>query len=109
MTPLCILPCKDAIEKLGFSRTMTDQQNFIVTFGLVTVTFLSSVFVSSIADVILVVGATCNTLVGFSLPILFYLEMDRDRSNPVSAKRIAAHIIHVSFVLLSATSLFFFI
>jgi amino acid permease len=87
---------------------MTDKQNFVVTFSLVSVTFVCSVFVRSIADVILIVGATCNTLVGFTLPIMFYLAMDSSRGSQGGVKRYVAHFINISLVLLSASSLYFF-
>lgn len=78
ITPLCILPCKSAIEKLicQNGQEMTDNQNYFCTFTLVTLSFAVSVGVNNIADIILVLGASANTIVGFCLPIIFYLKVD---------------------------------
>jgi hypothetical protein len=74
-----MLPCKDAIEKLVMPRdiVMSKNQNLICTFALCLFIFLCSVGIKNIADVITITGATSNMIVGFNLPMLFYLKLDK--------------------------------
>jgi hypothetical protein len=77
-SPLSILPCKDSIENLCLSRKMSDEQNSALTFALTAGVFLMSVGITNIGDAMLVIGATAVTAIGFNLPMLFYVKMNRE-------------------------------
>ena len=72
-----MLPCKDAIEKLayGVNGKLSEKQNFALTILLTLAVFLCSVLIKNIADCIVIIGATVNTMVGFNLPMAFYLKL----------------------------------
>ena len=76
------MPCKDTIEELylGQGRKMNIDQNLYVTLLIVTTCFIAAVATPDISDVITFVGATTNPIVGFTLPIMFYLRMDSLRT-----------------------------
>lgn len=78
ISPLSMLPCKDAIEKLVMptGTEMNQNQNLMCTFGLAIFVFACSIGIKNIADVITITGATSNTIVGFNLPMMFYLKLD---------------------------------
>ena len=105
MTPLYLLPCKDAIEKLFYTRRLTDKENNILTVAIVGAVFMMSVFVTNIADVITVIGATTNTAVGFCLPMIFYIKLDKEVNSSWSMKSVSAHVINISFIMFSIWSL----
>lgn len=108
-TPLSLLPCKDTVEELtlGQSRLMSDSENFLCTFGLVSVCSLFAVFVPNIGDAMLVVGATSNPVVGFVLPVAFWLKIDK--SPRYSAGRVIAISVATVTCVLSLISLGFWI
>jgi amino acid permease len=73
--PLVILPSKDSIEELFMSgRRLTKKQNIMITFLLVSMNCCLALFIPSIGDAMTLVGSTINPLIGFILPILFYLK-----------------------------------
>ena len=55
---------------------MNKKQNLVVTIIMVTTCFVLAVAIPNISDAMTVIGATSNPLVGFTLPIVFYLRMD---------------------------------
>ena len=75
------MPVKDTIEELylGQGLTMNKKENFIVTLIIVSTCFVLAVAIPNISDAMTVIGATSNPLVGFTLPIVFYLKMDEKR------------------------------
>ena len=115
-SPLCLMPCKDTVEELllGQGRTMNSKQNLIVTLAIVTTCFIAAVAIPNISDAMTVIGATSNPLVGFTLPIVFYLKMDELRSGDagvscLSANRLTAHIVNVICIATGIISLTLFI
>ena len=113
-SPLCLMPVKDTIEELylGQGRTLNACQNFIVTFGIVSLCFLFAVAIPNISDAMTVIGATSNPLVGFSLPIIFYLRMDTLRNGEQSffaPHRLIAHIVNLVCIATGVISLTLFI
>jgi solute carrier family 36 (proton-coupled amino acid transporter) len=78
-TPLSVLPCKDTVEELvlGQSRLMTGNENFFCTLLLILKCFLIAILVPNIGDVLLVVGATSCPVVGFVLPVAYWLKVDK--------------------------------
>lgn len=55
---------------------MTETQNRTISVVMVFVTYLFSVAIPNITDVITLTGATINPFIGFIFPILFYLKLD---------------------------------
>ena len=112
-SPLCVLPSKDTVEEvlLGQDRVFTSKENFLCTFCLVSACFLLAVFIPQISDAMTVIGSTSNPLVGFSLPIIFYLKMDtiRGNANACSPKRLIAHAVNIICICNGILSLVLFI
>ena len=108
-TPLSVLPCKDTLEELalGQSRLMSDSENFFVTLVVVAICLMFAVFVPNIGDAMLVVGATSNPIVGFVLPVAFWLKIDK--SPRYSAGRIVAISVATVTCILSLISLGFWV
>ena len=108
-TPLCVLPCKDTIEELflGQSRLMTNQENAFCTFILVMICCVLGVAVPNIGDIMWIVGATSNPIVGFVLPVAYWLKVDK--SPRYSSKRIFAIYLAVQITFASLLSLYYFI
>jgi len=86
---------------------MTPNENFIATLGLVTVAFGAAVAIPNIGDAMTIIGATSNPFVGFSLPIFFYLKLDK--SHKCSPHRLFAHLVNIIVLLVGALSLSLFI
>jgi len=108
------MPCKDTIEELylGPGKTLNSKQNIVVTLVIVTICFLAAVVIPNISDAMTVIGATTNPLVGFTLPIVFYLRMDTLRGGNQSCwapHRLLAHTINLICLSTGAISLAFFI
>ena len=77
-SPLCLMPAKDTVEELflGQERQMTRGENLLCTFSIVSACFLAAVVIPNIGDAMTVIGATSNPMVGFCLPIFFWLKTD---------------------------------
>lgn len=72
--PIDLLPCKNSIEELIFkNKTMTTCQNFFVTLIMISISTSLALFVETIGDAMTLVGCIFTPVVGFFLPILFYL------------------------------------
>ncbi len=65
----------------------------LATFILVAVSFLLSLVIPNIGDAMTILGATTNTLIGFIMPILYYLKLEE------KAPRWATHKVVAYFVL----------
>ena len=85
-TPVTILPCKDTVEELFLKRSddenapppkLTAKQNVITTFILVLVSFVLSLAIPNIGDAMTILGATTNSGIGFLLPIIYYLRLEK--------------------------------
>lgn len=78
--PLCILPAKDGVEELMYNntRSLSKNQNFIITLIMVIVAFALAILPLSIGDILTILGATINPLIGFTFPIIFYLKLCPD-------------------------------
>lgn len=107
-TPLSVLPCKDTIEELalGQSRLMTETENVVVTVLVTVFCFLFAILVPNIGDCLLVVGATSCPVIGFVLPVAYWLKTDK--SPKYSFQRILAVSVAVLASLFSLMSLWFF-
>lgn len=78
LSPLMILPCKEAIEKLSGAR-FSIPVNFFVTLILVGIVFLLSILLSTVGDALTIVGSTITPGLGFLVPIVFYTKMHWDQ------------------------------
>ena len=63
-SPLVVLPAKDTFEELFLNKKhMSFKTNVLVTFGLVSFSFLCALFVPGIGDAMTIAGCTTNPLV----------------------------------------------
>jgi len=58
-----------------YSREMTINENNKVTIFMVAGCWFCACFIPSISDAVTLLGATTNPIVGFVLPIMFYLKL----------------------------------
>jgi amino acid permease len=93
-TPLTILPCKDTVEELFLqpNQKLSAKQNLLVTFILVLVSFVLSLAIPNIGDAMTILGATTNSGIGFLLPIVYYLRLER-KAPKWSNKRVVAYAV----------------
>lgn len=78
-TAVCVLPMKDTYEELVFGKTpMSNTINIVVTFVFVSISYLLAVVTPNIGDAVAIVGFTTNPMMGFILPIVFYLKIVPD-------------------------------
>ena len=93
-TPLTILPCKDTLEELFLKpeQKFTSKQNVLATFVLVLISFVLSLAIPNIGDAMTILGATTNTGIGFILPIIYYLKLER-KAPTWSNKKIVAYVV----------------
>ena len=101
-TPLTILPCKDTIEELFLppEQKLNTKQNALATFVIVLISFGLSLAIPNIGDAKTILGATPNSGIGFILPIIFYLKLER-KAPTWSNKKVAAYIIF-GFICISS-------
>ena len=77
--PMCVLPSKDTYEELVYSQSgMNNKQNALVTIGMCIICFALAVAIPGIGDAITILGCTTNPIIGFILPIVFYLKIIDD-------------------------------
>ena len=91
---------------------MNKLQNAIVTLIIVSTCFVLAVAIPNISDAMTVIGATSNPLVGFTLPIIFYLEMDTltgGNTSSCAPHRLFAHIVNIICIATGVISLSLFI
>jgi len=74
--PVCVLPAKDAFEEIVFANgKMTMKWNVITTIIMCIICYVCAIVIPGIGDVITILGCTTNPLIGFILPIVFYLKI----------------------------------
>ena len=101
-TPLTLLPCKDTVEELFLKNgaKLNNWQNIVTTFVLVVISFGISILIPNIGDAMTILGATTNTFIGFLMPIIYYLKIERHA--PASAPhKVVAYIV---FIVVSCCS-----
>jgi amino acid permease len=101
-TPLTILPCKDTIEELFLQpeQKLSGKQNALATFVIVLISFGLSLAIPNIGDAMTILGATTNSGIGFLLPIIYYLKLER-KAPRWSNKKVAAYIVF-AFICISS-------
>lgn len=108
-TPFCFLPAKETFLLLIRQPpdTVTNRQNFLMSWVLVMMTFLLSVAIPNIKDAIAITGATSNPFIGFIFPILFYVKLD---PLPIRSKeKIVALAILTAVVISSIMGMYVYI
>jgi len=98
-SPFCVLPTKDSIEEVRGSK-FSKNENLVWTFIIVFVSMVFSLPFKSLGTVMTILGATTNSAIGFLLPILFYLKMERKRPKYTNDKMLAYFV----FVFISISS-----
>ena len=74
--PLCVLPSKDTFEELVYpDKGMSNKQNLLVTIIMCLACYGLAVAIPGISDAITILGCTTNPMIGFILPIVFYLKI----------------------------------
>ncbi len=77
--PMLILPSKDAYEELMCGpEGMSSRLNLIMTAAMIVICFVLAIAIPSISDIVEVLGYTTNPMIGFILPIMFYLKLNPD-------------------------------
>ena len=109
--PLCVLPCKDSMEELiwgGGEFRMNKKQNFLVTLFLICVSYVFALAIPNFGDALTILGATTNSGIGFLLPIMYYLRLEKSkpRNHP---KKILCYLIFVFICISSIIELFTFV
>jgi len=120
--PLCVLPCKEAIEEMFWKKTsilvvdtngrktwsgsekMSPLANALITFALCSASFVLALFLSTLGDALTVVGSTTNPIVGFIIPIMFYWRINPD-APLLSRGKIVSLIVGVLIVVISIVDL----
>lgn len=75
--PMAVLPAKYSWEALRHgSGEMSNVENAVVTAVMVLFCYTLAITLPNIGSVISITGASVNPMVGFILPILFYLKID---------------------------------
>lgn len=57
---------------------MSPKQNVLVTFVITLISFVLSLAIPNIGDAMTILGATTNSGIGFILPIIFYLKLEKN-------------------------------
>lgn len=106
-SPFCVLPTKDSFEEV-FGAKMTAKQNVLATFGLCAFSFVIAAIVPTIGDIMTILGATTNSAIGFLLPIVYYLKLER-KAPRFSNKKVVAYFVFVLISLCSVIELTTFV
>ena len=90
-TPFCVLPCKDSIEEIR-NKKFTKTENIVWTLIIQTIPAVFAMAFTSISTPMAIFGATTNAAIGFFLPIIFYLKLEKKTSKFTNMKVIAYFI-----------------
>ena len=76
--PMAILPAKYSWQALrhGDEGRMGNIENIVVSVGMVLFCYILALTLPNIGSVIAVTGATVNPVIGYILPIVFYMKLD---------------------------------
>mmetsp|Transcript_27059 Transcript_27059/g.36864 ORF Transcript_27059/g.36864 Transcript_27059/m.36864 type:complete len:88 (+) Transcript_27059:1306-1569(+) len=75
-----------------------------MTFLLCLVSFGVAVLVPTIGDIMTILGATTNSAIGFLLPIVYYLKLEK-KAPKYSNKKVVAYAVFVLICLCSIIEL----
>ena len=75
---MAVLPAKYSWEALrhGEQGEMSYRENCLVSLGMVLFCYILALTLPNVGTVIAVTGASVNPLIGFILPIIFYMKID---------------------------------
>ncbi|CAI2366833.1 unnamed protein product [Moneuplotes crassus] len=105
--PVCSIPAKDACEKILYpTSTMTPTQNFFMTIAICIGCYCAAVGIPGIGDAITIFGCTLNPLIGFILPVVFYLKVE---DQVPMWKRAGCYFVLVFITCVSVSSFIFFL
>ena len=91
-SPFCVLPMKDSVEEVRGKGKFSKNENLFWTAVLTMSCCALSCGVTSIGTVMTILGATTNSAIGFLLPILFYLEVEKKAPKYTNTK-LAAYLL----------------
>lgn len=91
-SPFCVLPMKDSIEEVLGKGKLEKNQNIMYTVIICAGCSLLSFGLTSLGTVATLLGATTNSAIGFWLPIMFYLKVEKKTSKWTNIK-IAAYLL----------------
>jgi amino acid permease len=91
---------KDSIEEVRGKGKFTKSENLKWTLFLAAGTCALSCGVTSIGTVMTVLGATTNSAIGFLLPVMFYLKVEKKTPKYTNVK-IAAYLLF-AFICISS-------
>ena len=95
--PVSMIPCKDTIEDVLFGEAMTDLQNVLISILLTWFWCACALILPGIADILTILGLTCNPLTGYFLPILIFLKLSHDSSIIMKATSVVILVVTFSF------------
>lgn len=105
--PVCVLPAKDAFEEIVYPESkMSMKANIITTIIMCICCYVCAIVIPGIGDAITILGCTTNPLIGFLLPIMFYLKIV---DNIPMWKKILCWVIFVFIILVSILGFVMFI
>ena len=102
-TPFCVLPTKDSIEEVG-GKKLTAIMNVVWSLVIIVLCTALSLPVTSIGTIMSFLGATTNSAIGFLLPIIFYLHVEK-RSSKFTNMKVISYIIFVFIICSSVIEL----
>lgn len=65
-----------------------------------------AILVPTIGDAMTILGATTNSGIGFLLPIIFYLKIEKENGGPWTKDKILSYIVFVTICICSAIELY---
>ena len=80
-SPFCVLPAKDSVEEIMLGKEgvkFSTKQNFFCTLGIIIIAWAIAIIVPTIGDAMTILGATTNSGIGFLIPIVFYLKIEKN-------------------------------
>ena len=112
--PFCVLPSKDSFEELLMKdqEKFSSKQNFMCTFGIITLAYVIALVVPSIADAMTILGATTNSGIGFLMPIVFYRKVQSNKeggSDKFSNSAMFSYFIFGTICICSCIEMFSFV
>jgi hypothetical protein len=78
----------------------------LATLSLVTICFVLSIALTNLGDAMTILGATTNAAIGFLLPIVFYLKIEKPEYRK---KRVIAKAVFIAVFMVSIVELIYFL
>lgn len=83
--PLSVLPAKETIEEILEKEIggALAPLNIFVSLAMVTLCYFLALFLPSVGTAVTLAGSTTNPLIGFVLPVIFYVKIVGFRKRPI--------------------------